>query len=111
MADGSMTGTTAADGAKPRVLVFVVAYEAEATLRPVLARIPDAVFDRCETEVLVIDDSSRDQTFEVGLQSAWASPHHHRPPQRGQPGLRREPEARLPARPAERFRLRRAAAR
>ena len=60
---------------KPRVLVFVVAYEAEATLRPVLARIPDAVFDRCETEVLIIDDSSRDRTFEVGLRSAWASPH------------------------------------
>ena len=75
MANGSMTRTANSGGAKPRVLVFVVAYEAEATLRPVLARIPDAVFDRCETEVLIIDDSSRDRTFEVGLRSAWASQH------------------------------------
>jgi glycosyltransferase involved in cell wall biosynthesis len=60
---------------KPRVLIFVVAYEAETTLRRVLDRIPAAVFDRCDAEVLVIDDSSNDQTFEVGLRSAWASPH------------------------------------
>jgi glycosyltransferase involved in cell wall biosynthesis len=70
-----MTGAVMRQSVKPRVLVFVVAYEAEATLHPVLARIPDAVFDRCETEVLIIDDSSRDQTFEAGLRSAWASPH------------------------------------
>jgi glycosyltransferase involved in cell wall biosynthesis len=60
---------------KPRVLVFVVAYEAETTLRQVLARIPQDVFEQCDTEVLVIDDSSRDRTFEVGLQSSWGSPH------------------------------------
>jgi glycosyltransferase involved in cell wall biosynthesis len=60
---------------KPRVLVFVVAYEAETTLRQVLARIPQDVFEQSDTEVLVIDDSSRDRTFEVGLQSAWSSPH------------------------------------
>ncbi len=57
------------------MLVFVVAYEAESTLRPVLARIPDEVFDRCDTEVLVIDDSSKDQTFEVGLRTASDSRH------------------------------------
>jgi glycosyltransferase involved in cell wall biosynthesis len=54
---------------RPKVLVFVVAYEAEATLEKVLARIPPRVFE-FETEVLVIDDSSRDRTFEAGLRSA-----------------------------------------
>jgi glycosyltransferase involved in cell wall biosynthesis len=55
-----------------KVLVFVVAYEAEATLEKVLARIPPQVFE-FETEILVIDDSSRDRTFEVGLRSASRS--------------------------------------
>jgi glycosyltransferase involved in cell wall biosynthesis len=55
-----------------KVLVFVVAYEAEATLEKVLARIPPRAFE-FETEVLVIDDSSRDRTFEVGLRSASRS--------------------------------------
>jgi glycosyltransferase involved in cell wall biosynthesis len=55
-----------------KVLVFVVAYEAEATLEMVLARIPPRVFE-FETEVLVIDDSSHDRTFEVGLRSASRS--------------------------------------
>ena len=55
-----------------KVLVFVVAYEAEATLEKVLARIPPRVFE-FETEILVIDDSSRDRTFEVGLRSASRS--------------------------------------
>jgi glycosyltransferase involved in cell wall biosynthesis len=67
--------TNQESGHKPRVLVFVVAYEAESTLRQVLGRIPSALFERCDTEVLVIDDSSKDATFEVGLQSAWSSPH------------------------------------
>jgi glycosyltransferase involved in cell wall biosynthesis len=55
-----------------KVLVFVVAYEAEATLEKVLDRIPRRVFE-FDTEVLVIDDSSRDRTFEVGLRSASRS--------------------------------------
>ena len=55
-----------------KVLILVVAYEAEATLENVLARISPRVFE-FETEVLVIDDSSRDRTFEVGLRSASRS--------------------------------------
>ncbi len=51
---------------KPRVLIFVVAYEAQATLERVLDRIPDEIF-RYDTEILVIDDSSKDKTFEVGV--------------------------------------------
>jgi glycosyltransferase involved in cell wall biosynthesis len=60
---------------KPRVLIFVVAYEAESTLGKVLDRIPESVFRHHQTEVLVIDDSSRDKTFEKGLDSSRASRH------------------------------------
>ena len=58
-----------ADRPSPRLLVFVVAYEAESTLSRVLERIPASIW-ALDTEVLVIDDSSRDRTFEVGLLSA-----------------------------------------
>ncbi len=50
---------------KPRVLIFVVAYEAESTLARVLERIPSSIRE-LDFEVLVIDDGSRDRTFEVG---------------------------------------------
>ena len=59
---------------KPRVLVFVVAYEAESTLARVLARIPPSMSE-LDVQVLVIDDSSRDQTFEVGLITAESVGH------------------------------------
>jgi glycosyltransferase involved in cell wall biosynthesis len=51
------------------LLIFVVAYEAESTLSRVLERIPAGIW-ALDTEVLVIDDSSRDRTFEVGLLTA-----------------------------------------
>src|SRR6266545_3061053 len=57
-----------------RLLIFVVAYEAETTLDTVLARIPESVFEH-DTEVLVIDDSSKDRTFEVGLRSSRNGRH------------------------------------
>ena len=60
---------------RPKLLVFIVAYEAESTLETVIARVPDEVFERYDTEVLVIDDSSRDRTFEVGLTSSRGSRH------------------------------------
>ena len=46
---------------KPRVLVFIVAYYAEATILDVLARIP--ALEDYEVEVLIIDDGSDDETF------------------------------------------------
>lgn len=58
----------------PKILIFVVAYEAESTLERVLARIPPEVF-AFPTEILVIDDSSGDRTFEVGVRSAARSRH------------------------------------
>jgi glycosyltransferase involved in cell wall biosynthesis len=60
-------------GQRRRILVFVVAYEAESTLQKVLDRIPRTVFETFDAEILVIDDSSRDRTFEVGARWAAAS--------------------------------------
>ena len=53
---------------KPRLLVFVVAYNAEHTLQNVLSRIPPSLADDYEVEILAIDDASRDRTFEIGQQ-------------------------------------------
>lgn len=49
---------------KRRLLVFVVAYNAERTIESVLSRIPTSLANEFETEVLVIDDSSKDATFQ-----------------------------------------------
>jgi glycosyltransferase involved in cell wall biosynthesis len=51
---------------KPRVLVFVVAYNAERTLESVLSRIPASLAEDYDVEILAIDDASGDRTFEVG---------------------------------------------
>jgi glycosyltransferase involved in cell wall biosynthesis len=51
---------------KPRLLVFIVAYNAERTIADVLTRIPRELADEYSVEVLVIDDSSHDTTFERG---------------------------------------------
>ena len=48
---------------KPRVLIFIVAYNAETTIAKVLSRIPESLLDRYEVDILIIDDSSRDSTF------------------------------------------------
>lgn len=49
-----------------RILIFIVAYNAEKTIESVLDRIPEELRVR-NVEVLVIDDSSKDATFETGL--------------------------------------------
>ena len=51
----------------PRVLILVVAYNARTTLGWVLDRIP-AAMRRPGVEVLVIDDSSPDNTFQTGVE-------------------------------------------
>jgi glycosyltransferase involved in cell wall biosynthesis len=51
---------------RPRLLIFIVAYHAETTIKEVLKRIPHTLADQYDAEVLVIDDASRDQTFERG---------------------------------------------
>ena len=49
-----------------RLLVFVVAYNAEKTIQPTLRRIPSRLLEDYDVEVLVIDDSSTDRTFDRG---------------------------------------------
>jgi glycosyltransferase involved in cell wall biosynthesis len=49
-----------------RVLIFIVAYNAETTIEKVLSRIP-ASLHCADVEVLIIDDSSGDETFRNGL--------------------------------------------
>ncbi len=49
-----------------RILIFIVAYNAETTIQKVLSRIP-ASLKRPGVEVLIIDDSSRDDTFGEGV--------------------------------------------
>ena len=46
----------------PKILIFVVAYNAERTIQSVIQRIPDSLAEY-HTEILIIDDSSKDQTF------------------------------------------------
>ena len=60
------TYTDATAPQTPRILIFIVAYNATGTLSWVLDRIP-ASLRRENVEVLVIDDSSPDDTFRAGL--------------------------------------------
>jgi glycosyltransferase involved in cell wall biosynthesis len=58
---------------KPRLLVFVVTYEAESTVADVLSRIPPDLKGSFDVSVLVIDDNSNDRSFEIGLRSGLTS--------------------------------------
>ncbi len=51
---------------KPRVLIFIVAYNAEKTVGAVVRRIPASLLDSYDVDVLIIDDASADRTFEQG---------------------------------------------
>ena len=62
------------EGRKARLLVFVIAYHAETTLRKVLERIPRPLFERFDAEILVVDDASADRTFEIGVEYRDAHP-------------------------------------
>jgi glycosyltransferase involved in cell wall biosynthesis len=59
---------------RPRLLILVVAYYAETTLVRLLERIPASVFSRYDCQVLVVDDGSKDRTFEIGLEYRRAHP-------------------------------------
>ena len=60
-------------GQLDRLLVYIVAYEAESTLKDVLDRIPRSVFE-LDVEILIVDDASEDRTFELGHEYALAHP-------------------------------------
>lgn len=47
-----------------KLLIFIVAFNAEKEIRTVLERIPPAVLEKYDYEILLIDDSSADHTFE-----------------------------------------------
>jgi glycosyltransferase involved in cell wall biosynthesis len=51
---------------KPKVVVFIVAYQAETTLNAVLGRIPKSLFEDYDCSILVVDDASEDRTLAVG---------------------------------------------
>jgi glycosyltransferase involved in cell wall biosynthesis len=54
------------DLGRKRLLIFIVAYNAETTIEKVLRRIPSSLHSD-DVEVLIIDDSSKDDTFLEGL--------------------------------------------
>ena len=49
---------------QPRLLILIVAYNAERNIAAVLARVPHHLAQEYDVEVLVLDDSSKDRTFE-----------------------------------------------
>jgi glycosyltransferase involved in cell wall biosynthesis len=51
---------------RPRLLIFVIAYFAESTLRAVLERVPASIFGEYDCELLIVDDGSEDRTFQIG---------------------------------------------
>lgn len=59
---------------RPRLLVFIIAYNAENTLRAVLERVPLSVLNDYECEVLVVDDASEDRTVTIGHDYKQAHP-------------------------------------
>ena len=50
-----------------RLLIFIVAYQAEKTIQNVLSRIPIVLTNDYEVEVLIVDDASQDKTYAAGL--------------------------------------------
>jgi len=54
--------------------VFIVAYQAESTLKAVLERIPRQIFTDYECSILVVDDASEDRTLSVGREFQRAHP-------------------------------------
>ena len=55
---------------KKRLLIFIVAYNAEKTISWVLKRIPTSIKNNFNVEVLIIDDKSSDNTSKVGKEFA-----------------------------------------
>ena len=85
------------EGRRRRLLVFVIAYYAEDTLKSVLERIPRALFEQYDCEVLIVDDASKDRTSEIGREYQRTHPEIRMTVLRNrvQPGIRRESEGRL----------------
>ena len=50
---------------KTRLLIFVVAYNHEKFVESVISRIPKKLSKLYDLEILIIDDASKDNTFEI----------------------------------------------
>lgn len=50
---------------KKRLLIFIVAYNAEKTIAKVITRIPKNLSNNYDISILIIDDASEDSTFEI----------------------------------------------
>ncbi|MBK8279683.1 MAG: glycosyltransferase [Saprospiraceae bacterium] len=57
-----------------RLLIFIVAYNAERHIEKVLERIPKNTLAKYDYEILLIDDQSKDATFERALEYQKAHP-------------------------------------
>jgi len=53
---------------RQRLLIFIVAYHAESFIQQVLYRIPPELGEILDVEILVIDDASRDYSFERAME-------------------------------------------
>jgi len=51
-----------------KVLILIVAYNAERTIQRVLDQIPVELGEQYDTRVLILDDSSQDDTFNAGIE-------------------------------------------
>ena len=77
---------------KPKLLIFVVAYHAENTIASVMSRIPADLTRDYHLELLIIDDASKDRTFERSVRerdaSSYGFPIHvlHNPVNQGYGG-------------------------
>ena len=50
---------------KTKLLIFIVAYNAEKTIESVIKRIPKFLFKKFNLEIIIIDDASTDSTFKI----------------------------------------------
>lgn len=82
------------DPPKARLLILVIAYNSERTIETVVRRIPLSLSE-FETEILIIDDSSHDRTFDVAndFQKTGQIPYPltilHNPAQQGYGGIQK----------------------
>ena len=59
---------------KPRLLIYIIAFNHEQFIVNVLKRIPLNLSIKYEVEILINDDSSKDSTFDLSHQYAKSAP-------------------------------------
>ena len=61
---------------KKKLLIFIVAYNAEKTIANVITRIPKELNNKYDISILIIDDASQDQTFQISKNLMDKSSNH-----------------------------------